>query len=241
MTPEIYIIALNALSGLILGLSASLHCLGMCGAIASSIGVTTNANKNYTKIFLYNFGRVFSYLLFGILVGFLGAGFVGHINQSYGLSILRLIACFTLLYLAFKIGNFLPNIKLFASFFAKIEKTVSKIGARLDRFKSKPAWFFSGMVWGLLPCSMVYSTIFYALTTSASLQNYNILSSGIIMLFFGIGTLPSMVTSGVVGKELIDRIKNTIILPKILAVIIIMVAFLTLFLHPPFVHGTKCH
>lgn len=226
------------LSALIIGLSASLHCVGMCGSIASSFGIVEK--KNYYKIFLYNFGRVFSYTLLGILVGFLGQAFASQINQSYGLSVLRIVASLTLIYLAFKIGNFLPNLKIMPSFFARVERFFTKIGSKIDKYKSNWARFFSGMVWGLLPCSMVYSTLFFAFSSSASFASYNEISSGLIMLSFGLGTLPSMILMGIVGKGLLDKTKTLPVLSKIFALIILFMAFLNIFLHPLFSH-MQCH
>src|SRR4051812_30599843 len=64
-------------TGFILGLLGSMHCIGMCGPIALAIPVVNRTI--YSKvlgILLYNLGRVLTYALLGLVFGFMGKAFI---------------------------------------------------------------------------------------------------------------------------------------------------------------------
>lgn len=79
------------ISALVLGLANSLHCVGMCGPIAFSLGLSQEKNVAfYTKNLLYQLGRVTTYTSLGVLVGLVGkgislAGFHGKISIAMGI------------------------------------------------------------------------------------------------------------------------------------------------------------
>jgi len=58
------------------------------------------------------------------------------------------------------------------------------------------------MVWGWLPCGLVYSAMIWA-----SLEA-SVIGSMLIMLFFGLGTLPAMLASGYFAQSLGNFIKQ---------------------------------
>ena len=59
-----------------LGLLGSFHCIGMCGPIALALPVVGNSlTERVTAAFTYNFGRILTYSLFGILFGVIGKTF----------------------------------------------------------------------------------------------------------------------------------------------------------------------
>jgi sulfite exporter TauE/SafE len=56
----------------------------------------------------------------------------------------------------------------------------------LGRFASGPSRWFSGMLWGLVPCSLVYSVLPLAFLSG------DIWTGAALMLAFGLGTLPNL-------------------------------------------------
>jgi hypothetical protein len=62
--------------------------------------------------------------------------------------------------------------------------------------------FFVGMVWGWLPCGLVYSALIWA-----SLES-SILGSMLIMLSFGLGTLPAMLATGLFAQKFNQFVKK---------------------------------
>ena len=63
-------------SALALGFASGFHCIGMCGPIALSLGLTKKQAANYyLQNLTYQFGRIVTYSLLGALLGILGQGF----------------------------------------------------------------------------------------------------------------------------------------------------------------------
>ena len=82
---------------LALGFLGSFHCVGMCGpiALALPIGRRSTGNK-IIGILLYNFGRVLTYGLLGLLFGAIGRGFsIAGLQQAIsiilGVSIIAIV------------------------------------------------------------------------------------------------------------------------------------------------------
>lgn len=70
---------------------------------------------------------------------------------------------------------------------------IQPLGTRLMPVKNVHSAFFLGAVWGWLPCGLVYT----ALVFSAS--QANMLAAAIVMLAFGLGTLPAVISGGLMA------------------------------------------
>jgi sulfite exporter TauE/SafE len=64
----------------------------------------------------------------------------------------------------------------------------------------KQAYLF-GMVWGWLPCGLVYSALMLTVATG------NVFNSSVTMLAFGLGTLPAVMGIGIMTSFLMDLAK----------------------------------
>ena len=53
-----------------------------------------------------------------------------------------------------------------------------------------------GLLWGWLPCGLVYSVLLLAATTASPIHG------GLIMIVFGIGTMPAMIMTGLSASRL---------------------------------------
>lgn len=59
-----------------MGMLESFHCVGMCRPIALSLPLQNdNGWQKISGALLYNFGRIVTYSLFGLLFGFVGKSF----------------------------------------------------------------------------------------------------------------------------------------------------------------------
>ena len=169
-------------SAFIMGLVGSLHCVGMCGPIAMMLPADTSARwKFFFGRFLYNGGRLMTYAVLGIFVGFIGESttyFVSQKTLSIVLGALILI------------GVFIPKSwqqKISLNHF--VFRFTNKIKSGLSKlFKSHSflTQFSFGVLNGLLPCGLVYAALSGAFLTET-------LTDGMFfMLLFGLGTLPMM-------------------------------------------------
>jgi len=74
---------------------------------------------------------------------------------------------------------------------SRLWRYLEPIGRRLMPVQTLRQAFLLGMVWGWLPCGLVYSALIFALATSS------IEKGALIMLSFGIGTLPTVMSMGI--------------------------------------------
>jgi sulfite exporter TauE/SafE len=162
------------------GFLGSLHCIGMCGPICLSLPFNhSDPMKKFLSIILYNTGRILTYSILGLLIGIFGKGFE-LIGLQQVISIVSgvLIIAYIVFFPGFKI-KFLPS-GMLSSLKMKIHQ--------LFQQKRWASMFFLGTLNGILPCGLVYVAIMGALATGEP-------SSGAeFMLFFGIGTLPAMIS-----------------------------------------------
>ena len=170
------------ISALALGFASGFHCIGMCGPIALSLGLTKKQAANYyLQNLTYQFGRIATYSLLGALLGILGEGFEMAGFQKY----LTIVAGILLVIMAiFSFGgkDFASKIPFLSKFLFKVKLNLSKFMQKAD-YKSR---FSTGILNGFLPCGMVYMAL------TASLAAGGIWQGATFMALFGLGTLPFM-------------------------------------------------
>lgn len=170
------------LSALALGFASGFHCIGMCGPIALSLGLTKKQAANYyLQNLTYQFGRIVTYSLLGALLGILGQGFEMAGFQKYltiGAGILLIIMA------VFSFGgkDFASKIPFLSKFLFKVKMNLGKFMQKAD-YKSR---FSTGILNGFFPCGMVYMAL------TASLAAGGIWQGATFMALFGLGTLPFM-------------------------------------------------
>ncbi|WP_018342347.1 sulfite exporter TauE/SafE family protein [Cytophaga aurantiaca] len=184
----------------IMGLTGSLHCLGMCGPIAFALPVRTNVL--YIKILkygLYNIGRVTTYAILGALIGIAGKGFALAGMQQM-LSIAAGILIIVSALLAYTSTN---NVVM--------NRIADTIRTRLKsafhfyfQQKGNTALFMLGLLNGLLPCGMVYMAMLAALAAGSPA------SGAAFMTGFGLGTVPMMFGVCLAGNVVGMKWKNFI-------------------------------
>ena len=205
-------------AALLVGFLGGGHCLTMCGGVGGIFSANIPSHHRLSLRFKiwyllsYNSGRIASYCIAGALIGYSVEFFA--LKSHYILDILKLTAGIILVLLGLYIGrwfNGLLKIELIGKF---IWPHISPLARRFLPFKN-PAWAFPfGFIWGWLPCGLVYS----ALTWSAASASYT--SGALIMLGFGLGTLPAMLAMGLFSQYL-QKTLNHFIFRSIAAVLII--------------------
>lgn len=196
---------LSLITALSLGALGSLHCVMMCGGISCALS-TKKASKKADKqidklsarlspLLVYNLGRISSYVMIGFLFGW-GSQTVIEQWQSLGV-ILRVIA-----------GALLMAMGLYIAGLSRLLVKIETIGYQcwqrlmpnslrtINTESIKGIWLM-GIVWGWLPCGLVYSTLLWA-----SAHGGGSFQSGILMAVFGLGTLPTMLATGFFADKL---------------------------------------
>ncbi len=224
---------------LLIGLLGGVHCLGMCGSI---VGVFTSQvpkdSARWPFHLGYSGGRIVSYAAAGALVGAIGqAGLlmrdavpVQHL--LFALSSLMLVALG--LYLAGVWGV----VRRLERMGGGLWKRLQPYTTRLLPVNTVPRALGLGALWGWLPCGLVYSVLLTSLASGSAAQG------ALIMLAFGLGTLPNLLAIGLFW----DSVKGWVQSPRVrLAAGLLVVAFgvygLGKVSYTFFVHGWSgsCH
>lgn len=177
-------------SGLILGLGASMHCLGMCGPLVMIIPMkSTKPIDKAWGITQYHIGKTFTYALLGLLVGIVGIS----IQTLKWMQILSIISGILIIIFAWKKFIHLP-------FNAVIQQRITRFSGKYlnklfhSNIPFKPLFF--GMINGLLPCGLIYIALFNSLLAG------NPFHSMIAMVFFGLGTIPILTLTKYISVKL---------------------------------------
>ena len=176
----------------ITGLLTSFHCISMCGAINMVAVINQNTNKRLKSPIFYNLGRIISYTLLGAFTGLIG-NIISISKTVMGIIIIMFFMSLNML----GVLN-LKNIK--------IPRTKLKV-------KSS---FVIGLLNGLMPCGPLQAMQVYALSTSSPIKG------ALSMLIFGLGTVPLMLTTGIVLN--ITKGKTKVLLNKLASVLILILS-----------------
>ena len=193
------------------GLLGGVHCVGMCGGIVSAfalatprrpfpVAVTTSGGLSAaiadsgTRVLAFNAGRLGSYAMAGALAGLIGSvPAMIHIaslqTAAYWLANLMLVA------LGFTLMNVWHGLSRVEAVGHIVWRRVQPMMRKLLPVQHPLQAFALGGLWGWVPCGMVYSVLMTALLTSSAWQG------ALVMLAFGLGTLPLLLTMGVVGTS----------------------------------------
>ena len=213
------------LSAFLIGLAGGVHCIGMCGGIASAFTFAIPKNHSHTPyIASYNFGRIFSYTIAGALTGYLGSLFTSSV--ATGLLILQSLSIVFLILLALYISNLYKGLIYFEKAGAKLWRYLAPIAKTLIPFKSPYHTFAYGMIWGWLPCGLVYSALTWSLASGSLVQG------GLFMLCFGLGTLPALIATSMGAGFLIPILQNKVTRLTIAALLLLFAVLLILDLAP---------
>ncbi|MCF2947060.1 sulfite exporter TauE/SafE family protein [Paraglaciecola aquimarina] len=212
---------LSFISAFLVGLAGGVHCVGMCGGIvgAFSFGIPKSDNL-FPYALAYNMGRILSYTLAGCITGWLGHIFSNQVYQ--GLIILQFFSAVFLLMLALYISGWWHGLTKIEKFGNGLWKHIQPRSKRFIPFKSPLYALPYGILWGWLPCGLVYSILTWSLASGSTI------TGGLIMFGFGLGTLPVMLLTAM-GFE---KIKSTIQHPtskNIISILLLIFASFQLF------------
>lgn len=194
-----------ALAAFTAGLFGGVHCAAMCGGILCLLGRQSGASgataQRLSFVLAYNAGRVVSYTVAGVLVGSAGqAGLLLRGSMPLQQAIM-FAAALSLCLLALYLAGVTPLIRSMETAGAVLWRYVQPLAKRVLPVDSIPKALALGMVWGWLPCGMVYAVLLLALSSGDGLQG------GIVMLAFGLGTLPNMVLLGGFARHVQTALK----------------------------------
>jgi len=185
----------------LVGLLGGTHCIGMCGGIVGALTSGLSDEMRHTRGRLlaaqlaYNAGRIGSYGVAGTLAGLLGKQ-ATTMGLTGGFPVGGIIAALIMILLGLYLGGWWQALRWLERLGAHAWRHIEPLGRRFIPVRHAGQALLLGMVWGWLPCGMVYSVLALALASGSGSEG------GIIMLAFGAGTLPTMLAMGVAFSSL---------------------------------------
>ncbi|MCG5514718.1 MULTISPECIES: sulfite exporter TauE/SafE family protein [unclassified Ectothiorhodospira] len=190
------------LAAFVVGLLGGVHCVGMCGGIvgALTLGVKGAQSEESPRLapFLlaYNSGRIITYTLAGVLTGGVG-GFAAHLtDMHHAQQVLQILAGLFMIALGLYLAGWWYGLTRLERAGGVVWRRLEPLGRRMMPVRSPGQALVLGLVWGWLPCGLVYSVLIWSLTAGGALQG------GALMLAFGLGTLPNLLLMGVFAARL---------------------------------------
>lgn len=170
----------------IVGLMGSGHCIGMCGGIVAALG----SNRPSLQLLVgYDLGRLLSYSIAGAIAASLVIGVAGERYQQL-IPLLRTVAGTMIVLMGLYISGWwrvLTRLELAGQL---VWRRIQPLLLRLGKPDTATKAIAAGMLWGWLPCGLVYSAL------SQALVSHSLAIGALSMLAFGLGTLPAMLAGG---------------------------------------------
>jgi sulfite exporter TauE/SafE len=179
------------ITGLLLGLLSSFHCVGMCGPLALAL--------SWRNAAIYQLGRILTYGGLGLVFGLLGRHFyLAGWQHALSLALGGGMLAWVIISWIGKSGSW-HGFLLRKKGTAQVKRTAgagafTRLVSGLYRSRLPGRTFVLGMANGFLPCGMVYLALSQALLASDARQAMG------FMLCFGAGTWPLMMSVSVAGK-----------------------------------------
>ena len=190
------------LSALLVGFLGSTHCIGMCGGIAGAAGMASAVNASSVTtgrilhLLLYNTGRILSYVTAGFIAATIGRIGLGSFSDAVAHDIAMAVSILFLLGLGAYLAGWWSFLPLLERAGGVLWRALAPIGRRFLPVRYGHQAFMLGVVWGWLPCGLVYSALAWSAAAAEPWRG------ALIMAGFGLGTLPTLLCLGVAGQVL---------------------------------------
>lgn len=180
------------------GLAGSMHCAGMCGGFACALGGTQRGTAvNVIRHLTYNLGRIVTYCFIGALAGQLGLLLIGHAGESSWASALqRVFAALSGLLMVIVGLQFFGWLNASQRLPGVVGVTLARGMKQVLSTTDSRAPLALGVLNGFLPCPLVYAFAAQAAGSGGALPGF------MVMLLFGLGTLPAMLAMGAIGLRM---------------------------------------
>ncbi|HET7831890.1 MAG TPA: sulfite exporter TauE/SafE family protein [Gallionella sp.] len=179
------------------GLLGGVHCLGMCGSI---VGIVTaqlpKQGGRWPFHLAYNGGRLASYTMAGVLAGSIGEAGLLLRDVVPIQHVLFALSSFMLIALGLYLAGVWTMVRRIEQLGGVLWQRLQPLTRRLFPVSTPWRAMSLGLLWGWLPCGLVYSVLITALASGETGKG------GLIMLAFGLGTLPNLLAIGLFWESI---------------------------------------
>jgi sulfite exporter TauE/SafE len=187
------------------GIAGSGHCVGMCGGMAAAYGgkarrdagASTNpAARAFRQVALHHAGRLGGYAVLGAVAGAAGHLLLGAFDLLRLAAVLRLATGCLIVVMGLRLLVGLRGFGFLERAGARVWRLLAPAARRFAAGTGAWSALATGLLWGWLPCGLVYSMLALAAATTSPG------AGSATLLAFGLGTLPAMMTSGLLASQL---------------------------------------
>jgi len=199
---------------LVTGFLSGVHCLGMCGGIVGAFGALGRAGgaaprnavvvqvrraslwRELARQLAFNAGRMTSYALAGAVAGALGGAGVYVAGALSWQVALYVIANLMLILVGLYLAGASAGLARIEAIGAPLWRRLQPLAARLLPARTLPQSLAAGLVWGWIPCGLVYGALAVAVLAGSPERG------ALAMAAFGLGTLPNLLAAGLAAARL---------------------------------------
>lgn len=191
------------LVAVLMGMFSTLHCLAMCGSIIGSLSLSLRREIREQKsrllpfVLCYNLGRTTSYAVGGAFAGLLEHVLSLPFAGGQGHRLLQLMSALVIAAAGLHVAGRFPRFAYIERAGARVWALIEPLGRRLIPVSTLPQAFVFGMIWGWLPCGLVYAALALSATTG------DVFRGAATMFAFGLGTLPATMGVGIMTSLLV--------------------------------------
>jgi len=181
------------------GLASGVHCVAMCGGVVAAFDskrvIPIRQQALWSRRIAFNLGRISTYSVAGAVAGTFGAAAYasGALPAQQTLqAAASLMLVVVGLYLA-GAGRLLTRLEALG---LPLWRRLQPLAAGLLPARTMPRAYLAGVVWGWLPCAMVYAALIAAAASGSAMRG------ALAMAGFGLGTLPFLLAAGWLASRL---------------------------------------
>ncbi|MFT6791052.1 MAG: sulfite exporter TauE/SafE [Cellvibrionaceae bacterium] len=193
--------SLSYLVAFSLGLFGSAHCLGMCGGIIGALTLSVDQSRPRERILIllgYNFGRVAGYVLIAVIFYLLVS-----VPASYlSLSFMRVLAGLLLIAMGFYLADWWRGLQYLEKAGGLLWQKIQPFSQTLLPVRTVKQALLLGVLWGWLPCGLIYSALVYSSTADSVYQ------AALLMASFAAGTLPAVLFGSLFAENILNLVRK---------------------------------
>ncbi|MCU0897561.1 MAG: sulfite exporter TauE/SafE family protein [Burkholderiales bacterium] len=189
-------------TALAIGFLGGIHCVGMCGGIVAALTLRRPGEPPAPRAWRlqlgYNAGRIASYTVAGGIAGLVGS--VGTLlDRLLPVQLaLYVLANALLVFLGLYLAGLGTAVLRLEAAGGALWRFAQSHGLKLGPAQTPLGAVGAGLAWGWIPCGLVYSAVALALVSGDAARG------ALVMLAFGLGTLPTLLATGLAA----DRLKR---------------------------------
>ncbi|WP_035056768.1 sulfite exporter TauE/SafE family protein [Andreprevotia chitinilytica] len=178
------------------GLLGGGHCLGMCGGVVTAFSLQLPPGPRWRYHLGFNLGRLLGYALIGAIVGGLGS-LTTLLSLQAVKTVLFALAQALLILMGLYLAGWSGWLRRVEKLGVPVWQRIQPVLRRLLPIRNWPQSVAVGMLWGWLPCGLVYTASLSALASASPVKG------AAILFLFGIGTLPNLLLIGAASGSLL--------------------------------------